>query len=157
MAFNDSFDDSLGAVMILLIMMMSVFLYLSIHMISKTNATIPLIDDHNFGGHNLDSKLDLESNVPEITNLTLNDRLVKLLYFFLNCNFFCFSTLGCGPTGDQLLPGDHTLESIKSAEASFISKQDFQLKTRTPKQQSSPKPKQSARPPRPSSRYGILN
>ena len=88
MAFNDSFDDSLGAVMILLIMMMSVFLYLSIHMISKTNATIPLIDDHNFGGHNLDSKLDLESNVPEITNLTLNDRLVKLLYFFLNCNFF---------------------------------------------------------------------
>ena len=139
--------------MILLIMMMSVFLYLSIHMISRTNATIPLIDDHNFGGHKLDSKLDLESNVPEITNLTLNDRLVELL----NCLTvtFLFSTLGCGPTGDQLLPGDHTLESIKSAEASFISKQDFQLKTRTPKQQSSPKPKQSARPPRPSSRYGI--
>ena len=151
MAFNDSFDDSLGAIMIFLILMMSVFLYLSIHMISKTNATIPLADDHNFGGHNLDSKLDLESNMPEITNLTLNDRLVELLSF-LNWNFFYFSTLGCGPTGDQL-QGDHTLESIKSAEVSFISKQDFQLKTRTPKQQSSPKPKQSARPPRPSSRY----
>ena len=87
MAFNDSFDDSLGAVMILLIMMMSVFLYLSIHMISRTNATIPLIDDHNFGGHNLDSKLDLESNMPEITNLTLNDRLVELLSFELELFF----------------------------------------------------------------------
>jgi len=151
MGFNDSFDDSLGAIMIFLIIMMSVFLYLSIHMISKTNATIPLKDDHDFGGHNLDSKLDLESAVPEITNLTLNDRLVEFLYFWnLKWNFF--STLGCGPTGDQLLPGDHTLESVKSADVSFISKQDFQLKTRTPKQQSSPKPKQSARPPRPSSR-----
>ena len=64
-----------------------------------------------------------------------------------------FSTLGCGPTGDQHLLGDQTLESVKSAEVSFISKQDFQLKTRTPKQQSSPKPKQSTLPPRPSSRY----
>ena len=43
-----------------------------------------------------------------------------------------FSTLGCGPTGDQHLLGDQTLESVKSAEVSFISKQDFQLKTRTP-------------------------
>ena len=57
-------------------------------MISKTNATIPLKDDHDFDGHNLDSKLDLESNVPEITNLTWNDRLVDFLYLWnLKWNF----------------------------------------------------------------------
>ena len=66
-----------------------------------------------------------------------------------------FSTLGCGPTGDQPVLGDHTLESVKSADVSFIkdiSKPDLQFKTRTPKQQSSPKPKHSVLPPRPSSR-----
>ena len=77
MVFNDSFDDSLGTIMIFLIIMMSLFLYLSIHMISKTNATIPMKNGH-FGGQNFDSKLDLESNIPEITNLTLNER-----YFFV--------------------------------------------------------------------------
>ena len=46
-------------------------------MISKTNATIPMKNGH-FGGQNFDSKLDLESNIPEMTNLTLNER-----YFFM--------------------------------------------------------------------------
>merc|ERR1719427_534473 len=116
MAFNDSMNK-LGTIIISLICMLGLFLYLSLHIISKPNATIPIKQN------------DFEPNLPDQTT-NIND-----------------STLECGPRGDQ----PSIIESVKSGD---ISKPDFTLKTRTTRQQSSPKPKQSSLPHRSPSRVG---
>jgi len=98
MAFNNSFDTTLGIIMIGLICTLGLFLYLSVHLIMKPNATIPIN-----GPDDGESKFGVSKlSKFELTNF--NDSL-----------------FGCGPAGDG--PSQFSfIESVKSSAKSTYNK-----------------------------------